>query len=228
MTIQRMTISQSDSEVDDPRAELAKDSSHFLGYHKLSNVVIKEATLARTLITLEIAPLNRVSVEQYKARKAKPGMWSDVKRGIGFVCALPVLITAFVSLVYLVSVAKPQDWWGILSVIGCVLAGITNVVTIIFACVNLLDSEHGGAHRATRSWRRVALNAYDGTVPEFVLSKAVQIKRDLPNATFEIDQLFEEEERRERRDSDPFLVATLGKESFYIDVWDEKEYESKL
>jgi len=59
----------------------------------------------------------------------------------------------------------------------------------------------------------------------------------LPEAEFQIDQLVVEREQTiVQRDPDPFLIVSLStyngrsvdKESYYIEVWDEKEYEHTL
>jgi hypothetical protein len=69
-------------------------------------------------------------------------------------------------------------------------------------------------------WERTALDSYKAPVPEFVLSKALQIKEELPDAQFFVDSC--------RFHPDPFLAVKLGNEMFYIEVWDEPEFESKL
>lgn len=77
-----------------------------------------------------------------------------------------------------------------------------------------------GTHvRAT--WRQAPLRAYDGEVPAFVLSRALDIKDRVPNAEFEVDEL-----RVDKR-YDPFLVVWCGREQFYIDVWEEDEFERR-
>ena len=73
--------------------------------------------------------------------------------------------------------------------------------------------------RAT--WAVIAINQYDGKVPEFALSHALEIKERIPTAEFEVEEL-----RVDKR-YDPFLVVCCGKERFYIDVWEEHEFESE-
>ena len=228
MTIERMKISRADAGPD-PRTELAKQANSLLGYKRLASVAIEKNTLANALIKLDIAPLNRVSVEQYKAKKAKPGMWSDVRIGL---CVAPValgLLGACGFLTYLCNSPSPKSpGWNALYMLGAFATAGLAVASIVVAVAYLFDGNHDGAHRATREWQTTLLSGYDGAVPEFVLSKAVEIKQECPQVSFSVEQLYETEQRIERRDPDPFLVAHLGKESFYIDVWDEKEYESKL
>src|SRR5579859_4248639 len=54
-------------------------------------------------------------------------------------------------------------------------------------------------------------------VPPFVLRKAIEIKRACPEVQLFVDAL--------RDDPDPFLVAQLGREKFWIECWDEREFE---
>lgn len=86
---------------------------------------------------------------------------------------------------------------------------------------------------------------YQGFVPMFALDIANQIKREEPKALFFIDELtnqpFSRAPRMSHRwdsirrafaslrplnvpDQDPFLSVALGRESFYVAVWDERDY----
>jgi hypothetical protein len=68
-------------------------------------------------------------------------------------------------------------------------------------------------------WVKVPLeDALD--VPEFVYAKAREIASCLPEASFTVEQL-----QSERRIYDPFLIVSYADESYYIEVWDESEFE---
>jgi len=69
-------------------------------------------------------------------------------------------------------------------------------------------------------WRKVPLEEYEGTVPEFALSHAIEIKERLPKAKFHVEELVVDKRY------DPFLVVSCGRERFYIDVWDERDFEN--
>jgi hypothetical protein len=71
------------------------------------------------------------------------------------------------------------------------------------------------------SWRCTKLAKFQGEIPEFALSRAVEIKERLPNARFYVEELTVEKRY------DPFLVVACGRERFYIDVWDEAEFEAQ-
>jgi hypothetical protein len=68
-------------------------------------------------------------------------------------------------------------------------------------------------------WRRLKLGKYRGQVPLFALSKAVEIKQQLPKAEFYVEELVVDKQY------DPFLVVRCGREEFYVDVWDERDFE---
>lgn len=70
-------------------------------------------------------------------------------------------------------------------------------------------------------WQSKPLREYDGDVPAFALSHAVEIKERMPSVEFEVEEL-----RIEKR-YDPFLVVRCGREKFYIDVWNECDFEKQ-
>ena len=57
-------------------------------------------------------------------------------------------------------------------------------------------------------------------VPEFVSAKVGENTSSLPEATFTVEQL-----HSERHLYDPFLIASYGEESYYVDVWNEPLFE---
>lgn len=70
------------------------------------------------------------------------------------------------------------------------------------------------------NWTRCALNKYARPVPEFALSRAIEIKREIPDVTFEIEELVTQR-------IDPFLIMRYGNEVHYLDVWDEPGFEGR-
>jgi hypothetical protein len=71
------------------------------------------------------------------------------------------------------------------------------------------------------TWLHTALGDYQRPVPEFVIDKAIRIKEACPQVQFFIQHLSDPK-------ADPFLVAKLEKEVYYIDAWDEPRFESSL
>lgn len=226
MTIERMTISQAASDTKGPREQLATKAVAVLGYHRLAQALTCESALAHTLRRLGIDPLARAGVEAYKRRKGRPGMWSGHKRG----CVYLAISAAWWAL-GLPNLTHLVEWnYPNAGNVPLVVLSVLTIVLFIIGIVKLLDSDERGS-RIKRDWRRLTLSQYEaqgGPIPEFVLSKAIEIKESLPEVTLSIEHLFEGVEKIDRPTRDPFLVASLDDEAYYIDVWNEKEYESKL
>jgi len=68
-------------------------------------------------------------------------------------------------------------------------------------------------------WVRVPLEEVRD-VPKFVKAKAREIANLLPEATFTVKQL-----RNEKKIYDPFLIVSYADESYYVEVWEEPEFE---
>jgi hypothetical protein len=68
-------------------------------------------------------------------------------------------------------------------------------------------------------WRSKKLKDAED-VPPFVLRKAIQIARACPEVKFTVEALEE--------DPDPFLLASLNGDTYYIEVWDEPDFEKGI
>ena len=86
-----------------------------------------------------------------------------------------------------------------------------------------IDPGYMRTHIIDVSWRRIALNKCTEEVPLFALRKAVQVKKALPEVILEVDELIEE-----KKLIDPFLVARLEDETYYLEVWKEPKFEETL
>jgi hypothetical protein len=70
-------------------------------------------------------------------------------------------------------------------------------------------------------WESTPLKDYSEPIPEFVVSKAVQIAEKFPKVEFYVQHLNQPK-------ADPFLVATLDREVYYIEAWDEPRFEGRV
>jgi len=66
-------------------------------------------------------------------------------------------------------------------------------------------------------WGSVEISKAESPIPEYALLKAVQIKKEMPAVKFYVESL--------QADPDPFLYAEYNGERYYIEVWDEPEFE---
>jgi hypothetical protein len=70
-------------------------------------------------------------------------------------------------------------------------------------------------------WKHTELKSYGEAIPEFVLDKAVRLKEKCPDVQFFVHHLNDPK-------ADPFLVATLGEEVFFLEAWDEPRFEGRI
>jgi hypothetical protein len=70
-------------------------------------------------------------------------------------------------------------------------------------------------------WSLSLIQSYSEPIPESVLHKAIQIKEAMPEVKLQIEQLTVTK-------PDPFLVASHENERFYVDVWDEPQFEDAI
>ncbi len=77
--------------------------------------------------------------------------------------------------------------------------------------------------RPSVEWTETEIGKYRGFVPDFAIQKALEIKRALPGVRIFIHELTES--------ADPFLMVSdgdrwNGKNTFYIEVWNEPGFEA--
>ena len=69
-------------------------------------------------------------------------------------------------------------------------------------------------------WCAYALAQYSRAVPEFAISRAIELKRELPDAQFFVEEIVTSR-------IDPFMYMVCGGETYYLDVWDEPGFEGR-
>ena len=76
-------------------------------------------------------------------------------------------------------------------------------------------------------WEKTEIAKYPLPIPEFVLNKAIQIKKLLPEVRIYVEHLSEH--------PDPFLIVAtkhetydFDGETFYVEVWEEPKFEGRL
>ncbi len=87
--------------------------------------------------------------------------------------------------------------------------------------IRFWDTPWGPRFYTCLRWVRVPLGKVRDA-PEFVKAKAREIANLLPDATFTVEQL-----RSEKKIYDPFLIVSYADESYYVEVWEEPEFERK-
>lgn len=89
---------------------------------------------------------------------------------------------------------------------------------------NLKDlQEPDWSWRRELSWKQTPIDEFKSPIPDFVLNKAIQIKKALPECEILIEHLT----------FDPFMIVRLksargyGHEGYYVEVWDESSFERR-
>ena len=125
-------------------------------------------------------------------------------------------------------------YFSLLGVLVFVVLGLGSIVTFalkgpdlgFLMVVGTLGAYALVAHLISRvhvwAWRGIALAKYQQEVPAFVLQRALEIKKELPEAEFSIELL-----AQTSRFADPFLVVYCVGERYYVDVWDEPNFQAE-
>jgi hypothetical protein len=224
-TIPRMKFSQVEGSLASERVQLAKDAEEQFGYKKLAMAIAAPGALLFSLRELSIEPLQTHKVFAYMRRKVKTGVYSGTKMGIAFLLGIPFSVAAIATIANSMQGKVWPGWmYGLLAIsIG---ASVASVIGSLWCGIE--GKWHAG-HRRVIYWDKVAIADYQGNIPEFALSKALEIKREVPDAEFGIYRLVSRtEETKPIPLRDPFLFVRKGNEMYYIEVWDEQEYEAKL
>lgn len=80
-------------------------------------------------------------------------------------------------------------------------------------------------------WRMVNIREYAAEIPAFALERATRVARSmarrLPSVkhTFSVSELVHHTKRTPH--PDPFMVLTVENQHFYLDVWDEPDFEGR-
>jgi hypothetical protein len=220
-----MDVSNFDNEIASERAKLALEAKQLLGYNRMANALVLPDKLAFKLRELNISPLETSKVEAYKRSKEKVTMWSSRKQAWYAAFASGAMVALTVRLAVLLNAGvTAKNGWELMGAMGC------GSVAIILCVASLVAfNQRGEGIRYIWGWKEYSIQEFSelGNIPEHALDKAIAIKRELPAVLLRVDCLGVRTEEREnpRPAPDPFLKVSLGDEHFYIDVWDEKEYE---
>jgi xanthosine utilization system XapX-like protein len=190
--------------------------------------------LAKAMAALDIAPLDTAQVDQYKKSKARSRTthWQGLTHAaLTSGLALNVVFNCW----HLANWDKPPISLGV-ALVGILIGNF--VISFVF------QEEKALRQRTyTWVWHRYGLRNYEAErnsqgsgymptytryIPVHVLRKATQLAEACPKATFGVDELALTIKKVPRPLPDPFLWVKLGAEMYYIEVWDEREFEAKM
>jgi hypothetical protein len=207
--IQRVKLVPAD-EAEQIQAEVMKKAYGFFGYR--ADGFIGNGPLTMLLQKLEIEPLNTEQVRAYMKSKEKRLMNGETR----WMLVRQVVIVALCASLF--------RWiqWGMIfpavfiSGFNLVWWALSSKVTrqMVWKKFDLGNTAPG-------------LENYTRSVPLHVLNHAVQIREEMRTAEFVVHELTREEDRIPSPLADPFLEVRHYNERYFIDVWDERDFEKK-
>lgn len=228
--LQRVEAEQAEEEqfeiTDDKR--FAQEAKMLLGYSMLetenasqirkqahqTSMLKVNAKLVEILKELDIRPFSKKSVEAYKTNKIKKLKRRDHTSFAMFVFGV-VLVVSSIVLIF-ASAAKDNDGGDVLSDWWAIPGILMAICSIPLIGLNVPSD------RKRYEWTQTKIAFYGRPIPEFAIQTAIDIKKRLPEAYFEVEEL------TERRVVDPFLVVSVEHgPDYYIEVWNEPGFKQE-
>jgi len=240
-------------ELQEDRLQLLEAAARTLGYTQHATVVQKQQ-MAQTrhdqLLKLKAAceklgiePYSPESVARYKAKKLRQAnrkYWlrnyvnSEFGQGLMIFSAIYGIVMTVVAL----AVEGGMSGGGTKLAFGechphimfpLIYSGLLGIAYWwTSAILRNIVLDH---RRFLHKWDHTRIRYYGGLVPDFALSHAVALARELSldGEQFSVERLTldVQESSRLSFDPDPFLVLSYAREPFYLDVWDERDFEKE-
>lgn len=96
---------------------------------------------------------------------------------------------------------------------------------------NAMRRIHRGYSAVRYAWRFVELDNYKAEIPQFALARATSVAKALTRRMPRLTKNFAVSELHRQRtravDPDPFMVLQVLGHNFYLDVWDEPNFEGR-
>lgn len=225
--IKRVPLAHVDDVVAELKGQVLKEA--FENFDYCAESFGASGSLAKALYSVGVIPLNTDQVDQYKASKNRqytthPSTWVKWVLAGG-----PLVISVALNYYWHLTAAKDfEPFFGLPIALG-VLAAVVSWLTGSFIIEEwgLLQSRIYKWEWRTYELGRSAAK-YKRYIPIHVLNKANLIKQECRYAEFYVDELSLSIKDAPRPMPDPFMWVKLGAEKFYIDVWDEREFEAKM
>jgi hypothetical protein len=223
--------------VDDVEAQLRGDilsraHKHF-GYR--ADSFRAKGPLAAALTDLDIRPLRSEQVGDYMNSKVKSFSFHT-----GYL--VTPLLLACVAFYWIAMHWHYRNWdlvgftdtsWSASALVMGIFGSVVGTVLSFVAGVASPKYERtsswwwftlGPPNEREQAWK---FKSYSRYIPVHVLNMAVQVKEACPDARFYVKELTTKVNKMKRSDPDPFLHVELGPESYWLAVWDEREFEAR-
>jgi hypothetical protein len=177
-----------------------------------------------TLSKIDAVPFEPEAVERYKKRMLKQNTslfvrWNwkkDNINGLGVASIVLGVVSILITVICVIVCIKNHRWsnflhYGIWVELSCLASFFTTVYQ---------------AEKSYKSfsWDSTPIKGYRNPIPEFVLGTALNVKEVFPQAVFYIQSFIE---RQSQVEDDPFLIAEIDNQRFYLEVWNEPGFEKK-
>jgi hypothetical protein len=239
-----------------PLSELGSADSRALLLVKAKALLTKQPlpdarVLRDALLQLAIEPLDSKKVDAYKrskrcaTRRLTLGSYTYIAAAI-----VSTFMVVFSAIKWYQSPSTgPNDpptmstiWWAVGAIIALMASGylLANYTDYRKYITVKADWQRFGLHNVVKQYGSKEMEVE--SLPDFALERFLLVAQACPTASFHVDALFidtnvESSEFEKRREAarvqrmmhpDPFLVATLGSEEFYLDVWEEPQFERTI
>ena len=183
-------------------------------------------SLLGNLKKLGITPIDPARVRKYQDSKQKT--WMEYSKGVTlcrriFACALPAFFALVLGRAFFPTVVLATLEFGLLTVAVLLLAGVT--------LVGGWSREFGKRYKCSNTWASSTIQEYGlDRLPPFAIDTAVKIKEAVPDVKMIVEYLVEKREEMPKPvwTTEPFLVAQRGAEIYYLEVWDERDFERHI
>jgi hypothetical protein len=184
-----------------------------------TDVPLGGTSLRKALYDLGIAPLDPDQVAKYQASKTyhQHRVYSGAENVFGVLAIVGALIAAYALCFGPMFLLRGEVWPPMRVVI--LSGGVTMMIGGIIARYVADEVPY-----ESKTWQKKSLGDYGLTeIPDFVLERAVLVKEACPDAKLYVETLVSDRYSVTLRD--PFLIAVQNGERYFLDVWDEPQFE---
>lgn len=206
------------SKVEAEVKSVAQEASELLGYDSLL-AKTGSGILGRVLVDLGIEAIDRFAVYVYQCKFGFPLINPHKSKSVASMTETGFLLDAKNKSVRAARNEDREDESTSESASDDgVEEGRTNNVDVYQSGHTMLPGK--SKFSMEDAWGRTPIRYYTEEIPEFVLNKAIQIKKALPTVGVYVEHLVDQ--------PDPFLVVASGGEEFYVEVWMEPGFEGRV
>lgn len=231
--IRRTTLRYSDDIESNLRAEVLEKARNEFGY--VGESFGAQGPLAKAIIKSGIEILDTAQVDAYRASRVKTEVFEPRKNTkktiivtVGTIFNATSLLSAWG---YFFHFSMFDGLFGLFLMLPFVA-----MMGILFAFTSRFPDQIGTKFTRETFWTTYSLGsvsrqsnpAYRGYVPVHVLNSALVLRSELDDVNFDIIELTVKEFNSPLPLPNPFMLAKRGSEQYYIAVWDEREFESKM